>query len=101
MTPPSYINESEVAEPSHSPPPCPGNIGSGFSISIIDGAQGYDTPQAAIDAFVADHHDYDTGAAKWRIVYDGFSMTATSGQVSLDILGLPNANWIVDAGERC
>jgi len=101
MTTPSYINGSELAEPSHSPPPCEGNSGSGFSVSIVDGAEGYATPQAAIDAFVADHQDYDTGATMWHIVYDGLEMTATSGRVSLDILGLPNANWIVDAGERC
>jgi len=101
MTPPSYVNESEVAEPSHSPPPCPGNSGSGFSMSIADGTPGYATPQKAIDAFVADHQDYATGATAWRIVY-GMEMTATtSGQVSLDILSLPNANWVVDAGERC
>jgi len=100
MVPPHYVNESEVASPVHSPPPC-ADGGTGFSLSIADGTPGYDTPQGAVDAFVADHPDYDTGATTWHIVYDGMEMSATSGRVSLDIAGLPNANWIVDAGERC
>ena len=101
MVVPSYINGSEVASPLHSPPPCPGGGGTGFSMSIADDAQGYDTPQEAIDDFVAGHRDYGTGSTPWRIVYNGFEMTATSGNVALDIFGLPNANWIVDGGERC
>lgn len=103
MVAPSYINGSEVAEPSQKPPPCSGTTTSSFSLSIADGVPGYRTPQEAIKAFVeaGDPAGYGTASTTWRIVSDGIETTATGDDVELDLASLPNANWIVDAGERC
>jgi hypothetical protein len=101
MVVPSYINGSEIAEPS--PPGCGSEAGAGFSVSIAPGTAGYATPQDAIDAFIAsgDQSGYGTPGQTWRIVSDGITTTASAGHVYLDILSLPNARWIVDSGQRC
>ncbi|MCW2497879.1 hypothetical protein, partial [Jatrophihabitans sp.] len=98
-----YVNSSEVADQPAGAADCGGSAGSGFALSVAEGAHGSPTPLTAVQVFVATGGvtGYGTPATEWTIVPGDGRATALAPGIALEVTQLDDRSWLVLSGEHC